>query len=324
MRYTSEFQATTVAEARSMLERHGVAVILNVVEREECTRLEDLAWRELADLTLGKVKRDDPTTWKNLLDLLPLHSMLIQHYGVGHMEWVWKIRENPAVAGVFAELWRCSSATDLLVSFDGVSIHMPPEITKRGVFRKGWLHTDQGSTLVGHHCWQGQVNLRDVNEGDATLTIMPGSHALHTEFWKHFGLVEKDNWFKLDDEKFPEHRAFFVDRGCEEVAILAPAGSLVLWDSRAMHYGREPSRDRRVSNHRFVAYVCMTPRRLASPKDLEKKRKAFQQARMTSHWPHKPKLFPMLPRTYGREIPKLNVVSKPPKLSKLGLKLAGM
>ena len=46
----------------------------------------------------------------------------------------------------------------------------------------------------------------------------------------------------------------------------------------------------------------MTPRSLAKEKDLDKRKKAFYELRMTSHWPHKPKLFPKNPQTYGKKI----------------------
>ena len=43
---------------------------------------------------------------------------------------------------------------------------------------------------------------------------------------------------------------------------------------------------------------------------------------MTRHWPHKIKLFPKLPRTYGRELPPVNI-SPTPNLTPLGRKLSG-
>ena len=55
---------------------------------------------------------------------------------------------------------------------------------------------------------------------------------------------------------------------------------------------------------------------------LNKKRKAFKDLRMTSHWPHKPKLFPKNPRTYGNPLPNITQV-KEPKLTELGYRLAG-
>ena len=49
---------------------------------------------------------------------------------------------------------------------------------------------------------------------------------------------------------------------------------------------------------------------------------AFEKLRTTSHWPHKPKLFPLKPRTYGQEIAPISNI-KPPKINDLGKKLIG-
>ena len=66
----------------------------------------------------------------------------------------------------------------------------------------------------------------------------------------------------------------------------------------------------------------MTPRERATEANLRKKRNALDSLRMTSHWPHKPKLFPVNPRTYGGPLP--NVVAVPePKLTDLGRRIAG-
>jgi hypothetical protein len=55
---------------------------------------------------------------------------------------------------------------------------------------------------------------------------------------------------------------------------------------------------------------------------MKKKREAFDEMRMTSHWPHKIKLFPKMPRTYGAEVKPVVDLEKP-VLNELGRKLAG-
>jgi hypothetical protein len=97
---------------------------------------------------------------------------------------------------------------------------------------------------------------------------------------------------------------------------------MVFWDSRTIHCGTEPIKKRNESNLRNVVYVCMTPRSKASEANLRKKRKAFNELRMTSHWPHKPKLFPKNPRTYGGPLPNITEIEKP-ILTELGKRIAG-
>lgn len=311
----------TLENVKDTLEKYGVAVIENVLSIEECDSIKEKAWKELNKLT-SRLKKpidiNDSESWKSLYELFPIHSMLIQHYSVGHMQWCWDVRQNENVVNVFSKLWNTKNE-DLLSSFDGISVHFPPEKTKRGWFRKNnWIHTDQSSFKKGLQCIQGFVSLYDVNEHDATLRVLQKSHNFHESFFKDFDIEEKKDWFKLEEE----HYEYFANKGCEMIDIKCKAGSIVLWDSRTFHQGKEPDMKRGQENFRLISYVCMLPRKLASTKDLEKKKKAFNDLRMTSHWPHKPKLFAKNPRTYGKELPTILPVDKP-LLTDLGKKLAG-
>lgn len=70
----------------------------------------------------------------------------------------------------------------------------------------------------------------------------------------------------------------------------APAGSLLLWDSRCVHCNT-PALSRPHSPPdeplRMVAYICMTPRHLAPPDVLASRKMAYTKRQSTSHWPHK-------------------------------------
>ena len=99
------------------------------------------------------------------------------------------------------------------------------------------------------------------------------------------------------------HYDFYISKGCREVAIKCPRGYGVFWDSRTLHYGNPVQKTASDNyNYRCVVYICMTPRILAISKDLEKRKKIFADLRMTSHWPHKPRLFSKVPQTYGKKI----------------------
>lgn len=297
------------------LETHGVAVIPSILTPAECTALEDQMWVEFSDLTKGRLQRD-PATWRTLYDLFPLHSMLVQHWSVGHMQWVWDVRQHPSVVGTFAQLWNCAPE-DLITSFDGVSLHLPPEETRRGWYRgNDWLHTDMRFTPDQPRMLQAFVTLRDLRPGDATFMYMEGSHKLHKDFGEKFGLTNsKENWFRLATD---EQKEFFAE--CPRVRVEAPAGSLVIWDSRTFHCGSEPLKTRTSPNVRAVAYVCMVPRSMAPVKVQEKRRKTFKELRMTTHVPHECKLFAKTPRTYGNSLPDLAPVP-PPRLTPLGQSL---
>jgi hypothetical protein len=51
--------------------------------------------------------------------------MLIQHWGVGHTQACWDVRQNIKIVEIFAYFWGCYP-NDLLVSFDALSFNLPP------------------------------------------------------------------------------------------------------------------------------------------------------------------------------------------------------
>lgn len=310
-----------VDNVKETLSLYGVAVIEGVLSKPKCTQLYEGMWDFLEHITQ---KWETPITrscgWQGFSNLFPKHSMLIQQWGIGHAQAIWEVRQNGRVIEPFAKIWNCRSC-DLLVSFDGASIHLPSEVTGKGWFRKAWYHTDQSYQRNSFECIQGWVTALPVEETDATLAFLESSHRLHGDFaeahpkWKK----SRDDWCKLEDSEVE----WYKEQGCTEQRISCPAGSLVLWDSRTIHCGVEPIRKRPRGIQRCVAYVCYTPRRLITPALLRKKVKAFHELRTTNHWPHRPKLFPKIPRTYGAEVPEM--VNVPvPKLNPLGEMLAGL
>jgi hypothetical protein len=311
----------TIGTVKETLARFGVAVIPSVLDETECANMNSGFWNFFEGLTSAwerPVLRTDPGSWVGLFSLFPMHSMLWQHFGIGHAQVNWDVRQNRKVAAIFAHLWNVP-VEELIVSFDGASFHVPHETTGRGQYKGNtWYHTDQRPSDSKFMCVQGWVTALDVRPGDATLTVLRGSHLLHEAFAKRFELQDvKEDWYKLQSQ---EQVDFFSQ--CPRVAVHCPRGSLVLWDSRTMHAGQEPLKERPQPNFRMVSYVCYVPRSRATPKQLEKKKKALQDLRATSHWPERVKLFGKQPRTYGAALPPVTLPG-PPVLNELGKKLAG-
>ncbi len=323
--YDSILYVSSLSTVKKTLDKYGVAIIPNILTEKECEKMYSGAWDYLEHISQTwdiPMKRNDESTYREFYKLMPLHSMLLQHFGIGHSQFCWDVRQNPKVIEVFSTIW---NTKDLLTSFDGASIHFPPEITGKGWYtdRKGkttggWLHTDQSYTRNDLECIQSWVTAFDVNEDDATLLFIEGSHKYHKEFAKEFGITDKSNWYKLEEEQVE-----FYTRNCgKPCRIKCPKGSIVLWDSRTIHCGTEPIKNREKENYRCVSYVCMLPKNLASKKDIEKKQKVFDELRTTSHWPVKTKLFAKTPRTYGNELPNITIIN-PPVLTSTGKKLVG-
>lgn len=319
--YEFERYIATKDSVTDVLNTYGVAIIPNVLTSHECRNMNAGMWDTLETLTENwdkKILRDAPETWREMRYLYPKHSMLIQNFKVGHAQYVWDIRQNQNVIDVFAKIWDCKSE-ELLVSFDGVSYHMPPEVTKLGWYRgNNWLHCDQSFIDSTFKCVQGWVTGYDVNEGDATLSILEKSHMFHDAFKNRFNVTDKKDWYKLNQQEFE----FYIENGCKLARIRCPRGSLVLWDSRTIHCGTEALKTRETPNIRNVVYVCYEPRKNCSAKNLIKKQQAFMNMRMTSHWPCKVKLFGKEPRTYGGPLYEVNDLAQP-ILNDLGRKLAG-
>ena len=309
---------TDLTNLNTYLDDHGVAVIPNVLTEAECVSLRNDIWKELKYVTKNRFDINDMTTWRNFYDFYPLHSMLLQHFSLGHMQPVWDIRQHNKVCKVYETIWD-TSKEDLLVSFDGLSVHLPPEKTKRGWYLgNNWFHTDQSFKKKDKCCIQGFINLYPVNEKDASLTVLEKSHKYHQEFNNVNTPDSTGDWYKLQKGEID----FYTKKGCKPYAVKADIGSMVLWDSRTIHQGKEPEKTRLEENFRIVVYVCMMPRSVSNSKALIKKQKAFNDLRLTSHWADNPKLFAKTPRTYGGVIPEFNMIHKP-VLNKIGLRLAG-
>lgn len=311
----------TVETMKETLNECGVAVIPRLLDEDECEAMFDGLWEFFEHITSGwdtPIKRKDKSTWTQIYKLYLLHSMLIQYWDIGHAQVVWDLRQNAKCADVFAKLWGCATE-DLLVSFDGASFNLPPEETNRGWNRNNtWYHADQSFARPDFECVQGWVTALDVDEGDATLSFFEKSHRLHKAVAERFEITEKTDWYKLTKE----HEAFYHAHGCEISKITCPKGSLVLWDSRTIHCGVEAVKNRATPKFRAVVYLCYMPRDQSNAKKLAKKQKAFEELRMTTHYPCNPKLFPKKPRTYGNPLPEITKIT-PPVLTSLGRRLAG-
>jgi hypothetical protein len=192
------------------------------------------------------------------------------------------------------------------------------------------------------------VTAYDVGADDATLSVLVGSHRHHSLLKDSINLQDKNpskngksDWYKIT----PEQQAMLIDdHGCTEHHITCPAGSMVFWDSRTEHCGRESLKTRNPDkpNFRCVAYICMLPRsampapsKIAKNKTAEmakgtalakllvRRNKAFKERRMTTHWPTKCTLFSKAPQTYGKPLPKVDPFPEP-VLTALGRSLVGL
>ena len=311
---------------KTQLDLDGYAIIPRLLDYDECFSL----YRGVWDFWEARgINRKDASTWRDIYKFFPNHGMLIQHWSVGHIQAIWDVRSNPKVTRVFENIWGTSNLT---CSFDGMSMGLAPEITNRGWDhkQKGWLHLDQSPTRNGFECVQGWVTPVSVEAGDASLTVLKGSHKFHGEFADTFNLrvqpsddaktraKKRGDWCKLT----PEQVQWYKDKGCEQVTITCPSGSMVLWESRTVHAGKGPVQGRARPKNRVVAYISMMPDDL-TPRQRKTKQKAILEGRMTTHWAsRRVRLFGKHPQTRGQPLPETPEYELP-LLSAKGARLAG-
>jgi hypothetical protein len=82
------------------------------------------------------------------------------------------------------------------------------------------------------------------------------------------------------------------------IKVCAPAGHLLLWDSRVFHCNIAGT-----EGYRMCVYVSMQPRERATGKELQRRIKLYETGKMSSHWCYGPwfKANPPV-RTYEKEL----------------------
>ena len=285
-----------IEEVYDKIRKDGIAVIPNVISKNKVDRYQKEMWDMFGEMTYNlqyPVSKDYPQSWKNIYELQPEYSMLIQFWKVGHSKLAWNLRQEKKVIETFCKIWNVTPE-ELLTSFDAMSFHPPPETTKKGFYNnKDWYHTDQSGSNNDFSCVQGMVTLYDVKEGDGTFCFKEGSHHLHGKFFEKHEQKKKRDWYELSYSE----SEFFKD--CPNKRIKAKAGSLILWDSRLFHCGGLPLKNRKKPNFRAVFYICMTPRKWSTEEELLKRKEAFFNKQMTTHNPNQVQLYPDKPRSYG-------------------------
>lgn len=221
---------------------------------------------------------NDRRTWT--AENLPVMNKVrtFHAYGVVHEKFMWDARMEPGVLGTFSKLW---GTDELIVSFDNLNITFPnaPDFPARAA----WQHIDQSPNKRGLHCVQGIINLSMSGPEDGGLVVYPGSHLLNDEFFDaHPNSVTRQ--LRNDVYIFTEDELdWFEQRGMRPHKVCAEPGDLILWDSRTIHYGSDPTE--KGTRIRTAIYATYMPASLATPEQLAKKKQVFEEYTGTTHWP---------------------------------------
>jgi hypothetical protein len=124
--------------------------------------------------------------------------MFMQHYGLGHDQFIWELRQNTNIVDVFAALWGIA-ARDLLVSFDAARLLMT------------CTQTSSSHAMTLNAFIQSWATANHVDTGDTTLALLEGSHLYHADFAAQFGISDRENWFNIKGNKV--YVQFYLERG---------------------------------------------------------------------------------------------------------------
>lgn len=314
--FDTQYQANTKEEIFDRLNRYGICYIPDVLNDQERLNMISGTWDFFEHVTkneLTPISRSDPQTWSSF-DILSAGLGMIYHYwNVGHSQHLWDIRQNNKLLQIYSELYD-TDPTDLLVSFDGMAFLLPPEQTNEHWHKERdcHLHLDQRLSITERTGFQSYVTAYDIKEGDATIRFLEGSHKYTRKFVQRFGEFTEGDWVI-----FNEHHLEYYRSKCNEVFLRCPAKSLVLWDSRLVHCGSNPRRNRKNQNIRCIAYVTYAPKETAEESDITIKKKALKEKLTSNHYPQRASYFPTHPSGHQlNEIPA-------PKLLPIGYSLAG-
>ena len=258
---------------------NGFAVVPHVISETKAGQYQQAAFEWLKSFDNPALDLSDPQSWTQAN--LPFVSSIntFKHYGVVHERFMWDIRQEQSIIDVFAQLWQTE---ELLVSFDALNITLPrrPGHEQRA---RPWPHVDQSPLRTGRQCIQGIVSLSQSGPEDGGLTVYPRTHNAIQDFFEAH--TDKSQWETKDFYKFStEQISWFEEQGFQAQKVVAGPGDLIIWDSRLIHWGAEPTA---ASNTiRTATYVSYAPAALASTAVLEKKREAFGKWSATTHWPH--------------------------------------
>ena len=275
--------------SKSFME-NGLAVISNVFTPKECDDYMDNIVNDFVKLGSGIDKDNIADTWTTY-NLPPQTRPGLYQALMSNTETVWSIRTHHNVRKIFTTLYSdlCDEKMDeFIVSSDGINIKpgfVAPFAKKN---TKDWAHVDQTVPDDIYRCIQGQAVLTNTT---ASFVASPKSHLIFDKMLTKIEHDAKSNWLKFSDDNIEIVKAM-VEKigGTWQIPILAQKGSFIVWASSVIHSARLQSdsvsstKKDRYYGWRGVVYVCYRPLREFSAGEIKKRKKVFEENRVTNHW----------------------------------------
>lgn len=296
------------------LEEQGYCVIPQLLSNSETEQLYQRVWHEFIEKAWPNCTMSDRSNWE---ESFPKHNKMGIFAGpAGQTQVMWDLRQDPRIVEIFARVW---NTNDLIVSMDGLSFMCPPEI-REGHFEP-WPHVDQfilrrGDNVAHNnnpslgfisesplktqpYTIQGQFLFQDSFDGDGGFYCIPKSHLRFTEFAPRLETIMEEITINTERRKARTEflEGFFGTDPSGNLIntrhITAPRGSLILWDSRTIHWNQHPSKNRPYQDHskvRMVGFLCYVPKARLTEEGRTRRKEAFEQGVSTGHNPSYPEL----------------------------------
>lgn len=330
------------------LNREGYQIVPFILSKSQCKQ----TISQLHDMFENLRPQSDPLHFdRNLLRthipqcMLRAESYgLVVHFGAGHLEPVWRVRENRALVNVFKRIYGYDNdaSYQFLSSFQGYTYTPPIEYAASPRYEQVQrFRLDQGVYRPGcHTSVQGFQSLTKAGPRDDTMTVLVGSHHYHAEFVHRFRAPRQScQRVMLRPHEVEWYKA---QKGVREIDVVHDAGDLILWDSRLVYCFKTAEKGRRPPRARIGMNVCMKPASLSHiqpdgqrvafrDQDLNeivrRKLNFLVTRRTTSHDPHHGIVYGLLP-SHGLPESRLDMTLPPPfpflSMTPLGQHLAGL
>jgi hypothetical protein len=268
----------------------GVVVINDVFMTKECNTYMNSIIDDFANLGTGIDKNNIAETWTTY-NLPPQTRPGLFQALMSNTETVWTVRSHPNVKKIFTSLYSnlCNEEVDdFIVSGDGINIKpgfIGPFMKEN---TKDWAHVDQTVPNDIYKCIQGQAVLTNTS---ASFVASPKSHLIFDKMLTKIEHDPKSNWVKFADEDIEKVKKMVLDIGGSwQIPIMAKRGSFIVWASSVIHSARLqcesiiPTAKDKYRGWRGVIYVCYRPKQEFSSAEIKRRKKVFDENRVTNHW----------------------------------------
>mmetsp|Transcript_35069 Transcript_35069/g.79021 ORF Transcript_35069/g.79021 Transcript_35069/m.79021 type:complete len:377 (+) Transcript_35069:52-1182(+) len=264
-------------------QEHGYVVVSQIFTEEEVDSAVSELWTSPRLLArCPHVRRSDPATWtsenwsqqdggKNFLESLDVFQDTA----------CWRLAENPKVSHVYDILMRSygSNTGVMLARTPRWGVMRPAAKRREWRTEEAWLHWDQNPwTLPGFHQVQGFACLTEHTSSSGGFLCVPGFQ----KQWEQWGQYHPEGSVCVDGRAitrehgeanpFPVPSDDAAQKGV--VRILAPKGSIILWDGRLPHQNYPNCSE---DEFRIVLYFAFKQK----SEELEAQRRDFLRRRFT-------------------------------------------